>query len=127
MAKEVVILSAARTPIGSFLGSLSTIPAPRLGAIAIKAALERAKVKPEQVDQVIMGNVLSAGQGQAPGRQAMIYAGIPQSVPATTINKVCGSGMQAINLNTGSAASQSSNVSVAVGMDNVDLGDPMHH
>lgn len=121
MAKEVVILSAVRTPIGSFLGSLSTIPAPKLGAVAIKAALERAKVKPEQIDQVIMGNVLSAGQGQAPGRQAMIYAGIPQSVPATTINKVCGSGMQAVNLARNAIIAGESECVVAGGMENMSM------
>lgn len=121
MNKEVVILSATRTPIGSFLGALSTIPAPRLGAIAIKAALERAKVKPEQVDQVIMGNVLSAGQGQAPARQAMIYAGIPQSVPATTVNKVCGSGMQAVNLAYNAIVAGESECVVAGGMENMSL------
>jgi acetyl-CoA C-acetyltransferase len=121
MDKEVVILSAVRTPLGSFLGALSTIPAPRLGAIAIKGALERAKVKPEQVDQVIMGNVLSAGQGQAPARQAMIYAGIPQSVPATTINKVCGSGMQAVNLARNAIIAGESECVVAGGMENMSL------
>ena len=121
MSKEVVILSATRTPIGSFLGALSAIPAPRLGAVAIKAALERAKVKPEQVDQVIMGNVLSAGQGQAPARQAMIYSGIPQSVPATTINKVCGSGMQAVNLARNAIIAGESECVVAGGMENMSL------
>lgn len=121
MAKEVVILSAVRTPLGSFLGSLSTIPAPRLGAIAIKAALERAKVSPDKVDQVFMGNVLSAGQGQAPGRQAMIYAGIPQSVPATTVNKVCGSGMQAVNLARNAIIAGESECVVAGGMENMSL------
>ncbi|MGE3261015.1 MAG: acetyl-CoA C-acyltransferase [Bacteriovoracia bacterium] len=121
MAKEVVILSAVRTPLGSFLGALSTIPAPRLGAIAIKAALERAKVAPEKVDQVIMGNVLSAGQGQAPARQAMIYAGIPQSVPATTVNKVCGSGMQAVNLARNAIIAGESECAVVGGMENMSL------
>jgi acetyl-CoA C-acetyltransferase len=119
--KEVVIVSAARTPIGSFLGSLSTVPAPRLGATAIKAALERAKLDPKLVDQVFMGNVLSAGIGQAPARQAMIYAGIPQSAGATTINKVCGSGMQAVNLAWKAIATGESECVVAGGMENMSL------
>jgi acetyl-CoA C-acetyltransferase len=119
--KEVVIVSAARTPIGSFLGALSAIPAPRLGAVAIKAALERGKVDPKWVDQVIMGNVLSAGEGQAPARQAMIYAGIPQSCPATTINKVCGSGMQAVNLARNAILAGESECVVAGGMENMSL------
>jgi acetyl-CoA C-acetyltransferase len=91
-----VILSAARTPVGSFGGSLGSVSAPRLGAIAIKAALERAGVAPEQVSEVVMGNVLTAGVGQAPARQAALGAGIPNSVPCTTIGKVCGSGMKAV-------------------------------
>jgi acetyl-CoA C-acetyltransferase len=119
--REVVIVSATRTPIGSFLGALSTIPAPRLGAIAIKAALERAKLDPKMVDQVIMGNVLSAGEGQAPARQAMIYAGIPHSVPAMTINKVCGSGMQAVNLARNAILAGESECVIAGGMENMSL------
>ena len=83
---EIVIVGFARTPIGSFQGALSSMTAPKLGAHAIKAALERSGVKPEQVSEVIMGNVLTAGIGQAPARQASIYAGIPTSVPALTIN-----------------------------------------
>ncbi len=121
MSKEVVIVSAARTPIGSFLGALSTFPAPRLGAVAIKAALERAKLDPKWVDQVIMGNVLSAGVGQAPARQAMIYAGIPHSVPSTTINKVCGSGMQAVNLARNAILAGESECVIAGGMENMSL------
>jgi acetyl-CoA C-acetyltransferase len=93
-----VILSAARTPVGSFGGSLSSLTAPQLGAIAIKAALERAGIAPDQVSEVIMGNVLTAGIGQAPARQAAIGAGIPNGVPCTTIGKVCGSGMKAVML-----------------------------
>ncbi len=96
--KDTVILSAARTPIGAFLGSLSTVSAPALGATAISAALERAGVQPDQVSEVIMGNVLTAGVGQAPARQASIGAGIPNSVPAMTINKVCGSGLKSVML-----------------------------
>ena len=93
---EIVVVGLARTPIGSFQGALSSMSAPKLGAQAIKAALERAGVKPDQVSEVIMGNVLTAVIGQAPARQAAIYAGIPTSVPALTINKVCGSGMKAV-------------------------------
>lgn len=93
---DVVILSAARTPIGSFLGSLASIAAPRLGAVAIAAALERAKLDPGVVEQVIMGNVLQAGVGQAPARQAGIYAGVPKSAGAITVHKVCGSGLRAV-------------------------------
>ncbi len=95
---EPVILSAARLPIGRFQGGLSSIPAPRLGALAIRAAVERAAISPEAIDEVIMGNVVSAGVGQAPARQAAIFAGLPTSVGATTINKVCGSGLKAVML-----------------------------
>ncbi|HEX5315386.1 MAG TPA: acetyl-CoA C-acetyltransferase, partial [Candidatus Kapabacteria bacterium] len=91
-----VILRGARTPIGTFLGSLADVSAPKLGSIAIKAALERSGVKPDAVEEVYMGCVLTAGVGQAPARQASIGAGIPVSVPCTTINKVCGSGMKAV-------------------------------
>lgn len=96
--KEVVIVSAARTPIGSFQGSLAPLSAPKLGAVAIKEALNRAGIKPEDVSEVIMGCVLPAGLGQAPARQAAIYSGIPDSVPCMTINKVCGSGLKAVML-----------------------------
>src|SRR5579871_615015 len=92
----VYIVGAARTPIGSFLGSLSSLAAPRLGAVAIEAALQRAGVAPALVGEVFMGNVLTAGVGQAPARQAAIYAKVPDTVPATTVGKVCGSGMQAV-------------------------------
>jgi acetyl-CoA C-acetyltransferase len=93
---EVVIVGAARTPIGAFQGALASVPAPRLGATAIKAALERAGVAPDQVKTVFMGEVLQGGVGQAPARQASIYAGIPKSVPCVTVNKVCGSGLEAV-------------------------------
>ncbi|MEB2313864.1 MAG: acetyl-CoA C-acyltransferase [Sorangiineae bacterium] len=92
----VYIVSATRTPIGSYLGALSSLRAPELGAVAIKAALARARVAPEQVGEVFMGNVLGAGVGQAPARQAAIFAGLPNTVPCTTLNKVCGSGLQAV-------------------------------
>jgi acetyl-CoA C-acetyltransferase len=93
-----VIASAVRTPIGAFLGSLSELPAPRLGAVAIAAAVRRARIEPADVDEVIMGNVLTAGVGQAPARQAAIFAGLPEHVPCMTINKVCGSGLKAVML-----------------------------
>jgi acetyl-CoA C-acetyltransferase len=94
--KDIVILGGARTPIGSFLGTLSAIPAPRLGAIAIKCALENSGVSADQIQQVIMGNVLQGGVGQAPARQAGIFAGVPPGAGAVTVNKVCGSGMKAV-------------------------------
>ncbi len=119
--REVVIASVARTPIGSFQGALSAVPAPRLGAAAIQAALNRAGVRPEDVSEVIMGNVLTAGEGQAPARQAAIFAGIPHSVPALTINKVCGSGMKAIMLGMQSIQLGESEVVVAGGMENMSL------
>jgi acetyl-CoA C-acetyltransferase len=93
---NIFVVSAARTPIGSYLGALASLPAPRLGAVAIRAAVERSGLAPEQIDEVFMGNVLSAGIGQAPARQASIYAGIPAQVPTTTVSKVCGSGLQAV-------------------------------
>lgn len=93
--EDIVVLSAVRTPIGAFMGSLSSLTAPQLGAVAIRAALERAGIQPGDPDEVLMGNVLSAGIGQAPARQAALGAGMPNSVPCTTINKVCGSGMKA--------------------------------
>lgn len=94
--KNIAILSAARTPVGSFLGKLSSLPAPALGAAAIRAALERGGVDPADVEQVVFGNVLQAGQGQAPARQASRAAGIPDEVPCVTVHKVCGSGMRAV-------------------------------
>ncbi|MFP9099795.1 acetyl-CoA C-acyltransferase [Flavobacterium sp. RHBU_24] len=96
MNKKVVIVSAVRTPIGSFMGGLSTLTAPQLGAAAIKGALEKINLKPELVDEVLMGNVVQAGVGQAPARQAARFAGLPDNVIATTINKVCASGMKAV-------------------------------
>src|SRR5258708_29613632 len=93
-----VILGAARTPIGAFLGGLAPLSAPKLGSIAIRCALERARVAPDHVDEVFMGNVIQAGVGQAPARQAALGAGIPNSVPCTTVNKVCGSGLKSVML-----------------------------
>src|SRR5687768_13434214 len=95
---EAFLVSAARTPIGAFQGELSGSSAPELGAVAIAGALQRAGLGPEHIDEVYMGNVLSAGVGQAPARQAAIGAGVPHSVPATTVGKVCGSGLQAVVL-----------------------------
>ena len=121
MNREVVIVSVARTPIGSFLGALSTIPAPKLGAIAIKGALEKINLKPELVEEVLMGNVVQAGTGQAPARQAAIYAGIPNTVPCTTINKVCASGMKTVMQAAQSIALGDTNIVVAGGMENMSL------
>jgi len=121
MIREVVIVSAARTPIGSFLGALSTIPAPELGAIAIKGALDKIHLKPELVEEVLMGNVVQAGTGQAPARQAAIYAGISNTVPCTTINKVCASGMKTVMQAAQSIALGDTDIVVAGGMENMSL------
>ncbi|KJD34740.1 acetyl-CoA acetyltransferase [Tamlana nanhaiensis] len=121
MNNEVVIVSAARTPIGSFLGALSTIPAPKLAAIAIKGALDKIKLSPSLVNEVLMGHVVQAGSGQAPARQAAIYAGIPDTVPCTTINKVCASGMKAVMQAAQSIALGDAEIIVAGGMENMSL------
>ncbi|QOD61856.1 acetyl-CoA C-acyltransferase [Polaribacter haliotis] len=117
--KEVVIVSVARTPIGSFMGSLSTISATKLGAVAIKGALEKINLSPSLVQEVFMGNVVSAGLGQAPARQAAIYAGIPDTVPCTTVNKVCASGMKSIMLAAQTIALGDADIVVAGGMENM--------
>lgn len=119
--KDVYILSGARTPIGSFQGALSTVSAPKLGSTAIKAALERAGVSPDQVDEVLMGNVLSGGVGQAPARQAAIYAGLPTSVPCTTVNKVCGSGMKTVMMGAQAIKCGDAETVVAGGMESMSL------
>lgn len=119
--REVVIVGTARTPFGSFQGALSSVPAPKLGAVAIEAALKRAGVAKDQVSEVIMGNVLTAGEGQAPARQAALAAGLPKSVPCMTINKVCGSGMKAIMLGAQSIMTGDSDVVVAGGMENMSM------
>ncbi len=119
--KEVVIVSVARTPIGSFMGSLSSIPAPKLGAVAIKGALEKINLQPEMVEEVYMGNVVSAGLGQAPARQAAIFAGIPNTVPCTTVNKVCSSGMKSIMLAAQTIALGDAEIVVAGGMENMSM------
>ena len=117
--KEVVIVSAVRTAMGSFLGSLSTVPATKLGATAIKAAIKKINLKPELVDEVYMGNVLQAGLGQAPARQAAIFAGLPDSVPCTTVNKVCASGMKAVMLAAQAIKCGDADVVIAGGMENM--------
>ena len=121
MNKEVVIVSAVRTPIGSFLGSLSTVPATKLGSTAIKGALDKINLKPEMVDEVLMGNVVQAGVGQAPARQAALGAGIPTNVPCTTVNKVCASGMKAVMQAAQAIALGDANIVVAGGMENMSL------
>lgn len=119
MTEAVYIVSAARTPIGAYLGSLASLAAPRLGAVAIKSALERAGVAAEQVGEVFMGNVLSAGIGQAPARQAAIFAGVPHAVPATTVSKVCGSGLQAVVFGAKTLALGDADIAVAGGMESM--------
>lgn len=121
MKREVVIVAATRTPIGSFMGALSTIPAPQLGAIAIKGALDAISLNPKLIDEVFMGQVIQSGSGQAPARQAAIHAGIPNSVPCTTINKVCASGMKAVMLGAQSISNGDNEVVVAGGMENMSL------
>ncbi|WP_299434909.1 acetyl-CoA C-acyltransferase [uncultured Maribacter sp.] len=117
--KKVVIVSAVRTPIGSFMGALSTIPAPKLGATAIKGALQKINLSPDKIEEVIMGNVVQAGTGQAPARQAAIYAGIPNTVPCSAVNKVCASGMKAIMQAAQAIALGDTSIVVAGGMENM--------
>ncbi len=119
---DVFILSAARTPVGKFGGGLSTVPATDLGAIAIRAAVERAGIAPESVDEAIMGQVIQAGAGQAPARQAALKAGLPEGVSATTVNKVCGSGLKAVMMGSAAIRAGDANVIVAGGMENMNLG-----
>jgi len=117
--KDIVILSATRTPVGSFLGKLSSLSAPALGSIAIRGSLEKARVRPEQVEQVILGNVLQAGIGQAPARQASLGAGIPDSVPCITLHKVCGSGMRAVMDASNAIQAGEYDLAVAGGMESM--------
>ena len=117
--KEVVIVAAVRTPMGSFGGSLSSIPATRLGSTVIKAAIDKAGISSDMVEEVFIGNVLQAGLGQAPARQAAIFAGIPLDVPCTTINKVCSSGMKSIMLGVQSIKSGDNDVVVVGGMESM--------
>ena len=118
---KAVIVSAKRTPLGKFMGGLSTVPAPKLGAIAIQGALEAIGLDATEVDEVYMGNVLQAGVGQAPARQAAIFAGIPDTVPCTTVNKVCSSGMKTIMMAAQAIALGDAEVVVAGGMENMSL------
>ncbi|MBK9322548.1 MAG: thiolase family protein [Bdellovibrionaceae bacterium] len=119
--ENVVIVSAVRTPVASFQGALSTVPAPRLGAVAIKEALTRAKVSPDEVSECIMGEVLTAGVGQAPARQAALFAGLKNSTPCLTINKVCGSGLKAIMLAADSLQLGHTQIAVAGGQENMSM------
>lgn len=121
MSKKVVIVAAARTPIGSFMGALSTVTAPRLGAAAIKGALDKINLDPKLVDEVIMGNVVQAGVGQAPARQAALYAGLSEEVACTTVNKVCASGMKAIMQGAQAIMAGDAEIVVAGGMENMSL------
>ncbi|EQC48191.1 acetyl-CoA C-acetyltransferase [Bacteriovorax sp. BSW11_IV] len=118
---SVYILSGARTPSGSFLGSLSSVPAPKLGSVAIKGALARAGVDGSKVDEVFMGNVVTAGVGQAPARQAALFAELPESVPCTTVNKVCGSGLKTIIMGAQSILAGDNSLVVAGGMENMSM------
>ena len=121
MNKKIVIVAAVRTPIGSFMGALSTVPAPHLGAAAIKGALQKINLDPNLVDEVIMGNVVQAGVGQAPARQAAIFAGLPNTVSCTTINKVCASGMKAIMQGAQAIMAGDAEIIIAGGMENMSL------
>ncbi|MEP7082742.1 MAG: acetyl-CoA C-acetyltransferase [Chloroflexota bacterium] len=122
MSSDVYILSAARTPIGKFGGALSTTPATELGSVAIRAAVERSGIAPGRIDEVIMGQVIQAGAGQAPARQAALRAGLPNGVSATTINKVCGSGLKAVMIGAAAIRAGDAQVIVAGGMENMNLG-----
>src|SRR5690349_8265202 len=117
--RDVVILGAARTPIGRFMGGLAPVPASRLGSAVITEALRRAGVPPNRVDEVYMGIILAAGLGQAPARQASLFAGLPNSVPATTVNKMCGSGLKAAMLGAQAIIAGDADVIVAGGMENM--------
>ncbi len=121
MSKDVVIVSAVRTPIGSFLGSLSSIPAPKLGAIAIKGALNKINLDGNLIDEVFMGNVVQAGVGQAPAKQAALFAGLPDSIPCTTVNKVCASGMKSIAFAAQAIKCGDADIVVAGGMENMSM------
>jgi len=119
--KEVFIVSAVRTPMGSFMGSLSTVPAPKLGAAAVKGALEKISLNPELVQEIYMGNVLQAGEGQAPARQVALGAGLSKETPSTTINKVCASGMKAVMMAAQAIKAEDADVIIAGGMENMSL------
>ncbi len=121
MSKKVVIVSAVRTPIGSFMGALSSVPATKLGAAAIKGALNKINLDPNLVDEVLMGNVVQAGNGQAPARQAALYAGLSENVACTTVNKVCASGMKAVMQGAQAIMAGDAEIVVAGGMENMSL------
>lgn len=121
MSKKVVIVSAVRTPIGSFMGALSSVPATKLGAAAIKGALNKIKLDPTLVDEVLMGNVVQAGNGQAPARQAALFAGLSNEVACTTINKVCASGMKAVMQGAQAIMAGDAQIVVAGGMENMSM------
>ncbi|UFH34392.1 acetyl-CoA C-acyltransferase [Flavobacterium acetivorans] len=121
MNKRVVIVSAVRTPIGSFMGGLSTVSAPKLGAAAIKGAIDKIKLDPNLVDEVYMGNVVQAGLGQAPARQAALFAGLPNSVSCTTVNKVCASGMKSVMMGAQAIQCGDAEIVIAGGMENMSL------
>ena len=121
MNKKIVIVAAARTPIGSFMGALSTVSAPHLGAVAIKGALNKINLDPNLVDEVIMGNVIQAGVGQAPARQAALYAGLPNTVIASTVNKVCASGMKAVMQGAQAIMAGDAEIVIAGGMENMSM------
>ena len=121
MSTKVVIVSAVRTPIGSFMGALSSLPATKLGAIAIKGAIEKINLDPNLVDEVLMGNVIQAGNGQAPARQAALFAGLPNTVSCTTINKVCASGMKAVMQGAQAIMAGDAEIIIAGGMENMSL------
>ena len=121
MSKKVVIVSAVRTPIGSFMGSLSTVTATKLGAVAIKGALDKINLDPNLVDEVLMGNVVQGGVGQAPARQAAKFAGLPDTIPATTVNKVCASGMKAVTQAAQAIMAGDAEIIIAGGMENMSM------
>ena len=121
MCTKVVIVSAVRTPIGSFMGALSSVPATKLGAIAIKGAIDKINLDPNLVDEVLMGNVIQAGNGQAPARQAALFAGLPNTVSCTTINKVCASGMKAVMQGAQAIMAGDAEIIIAGGMENMSL------
>ena len=119
MDDPIVIVAAARTPMGGFQGDFNSVSAPQLGAVAIRAAVERAGIRPEQVDEVFFGNVLQAGVGQAPARQAALAGGLPLSAGCTTVSKVCGSGLKAVMLTHDSILAGSCEIGVAGGMESM--------
>src|SRR5499427_4930138 len=118
-SNDIVVISGCRTPIGKFQGSLSDLSAPQLGAVAVREAAKRANLDPATVDECIMGNVVSAGLGQNPARQAAIYGGLPPEVGAMTINKVCGSGLKAVALAAQAVQTGNSSIVVAGGMESM--------